>query len=241
MHTAGVVTQDKPNTDAEIFISALSAAITSGAGIVLGQLGTTGLYGLVIPASVTGGLALFPSGLLLRTGILQSQNYATNTSQEAFGTAGGPGPNATAGTSGPGGFGAGSVVPPVLSVNLPTLKGSSTGGIKKGIQINFADFIYSVATLAATSITAQAKKVAIPAPGADITPVASNLSAATALSAVINSATTKIHRQRVTMTSPAAFLVDDCDIVDLTFVAITPATSVVTLAGVVLGCSFNYN
>lgn len=239
MHTAGTFTQGKPNTDAEIFISALDAFIASGAGIVQGALGISGLVGMKIPASITGVLQLAPSGLLLRTGILQSTNYANNTSQEAYGTANGPGPSAVAGTSGPGGFNPNAVIPPILTVNLPTLTGSKSGFAGKGIQINWVDYIYSVATLAATSINAAISKFVVPV-GNDSSVANTALSANTSLSAVVNSTTAKVHRQRVTLTTPA-MITDDAAVLSIQFQAVTPATSVVTLAGVVLGCNFNFN
>lgn len=240
MHTNGWLTQGKPNTDAEIFMSAVDAFIVAGAGIVQAAIGTTGLAGMKVPASTTAVFELFPSALLLRTGILQSNNFATNTSQQAFGTANGPGPSSVAGTSGPSGFGPNSVIPPVLASNLPTLKGSTAGAAGKGIQINWLDFLYQVGTLAATSITVQAFKNAIPVPGADLSITQTALTASTGLSTVVNSTANKIHRQRVNVTTPA-MLTDDCDIVSISTGIVTPATSTVTLIGVVLGCSYNFN
>lgn len=239
MHTAGTFTQGKPNTDAEIFISALGAFISAGAGVVQSALGTSGLAGLEIPASVTGALVLYPSALLLRTGILQSQNFALNSSQNAFGTAEGPGPNSTSGTSGPSGFGPNDVVAPVTAANLPTLVGSVPGAQPKGIQVNWIDFIYQVQTLAATSVHGALSKIVTPV-GTDVSTVATVLAASTALSAVVNSTTAKVHRQRVTPTV-SSFLTDDADTLEVTFNAVTPATSIVVLAGIVLGCNFNFN
>lgn len=240
MHTAGWVTQDQPNTDGEIFISAIDAIATSGAGVVTAALGTSGLVGIKIPASITGVVQLTPSGLLLRTGVLQSQALGAARSQEAFGTAAAtPGPSAVSGTSGPSAFGVNSVIAPVLKANLPTLIGSVAGARAKGIQINWLDFIYQVGTLAATSINAQLFKLAT-ALGADVTPASTALTTSTTLSAVVNSTTAKVHRQRVTPATPA-FLIDDADVLSIVFTGVTPATSTVTLAGVVLGVSFNYN
>jgi hypothetical protein len=239
MHTAGTFTQGKPNTDAEIFISALSGFIAAGAGLAQAALGTSGLAGVAIPASVSGQLQLYPSGLLCRTGVLQTQNFALNSSQNAFGTAEGPGPNSTSGTSGPSGFGPNSIVAPVTAANLPTLVGSVAGAQPKGVQVNWVDFIYQVQTLAATSVHGALSKIVTPV-GADVTPVSTVLAASTALSAVVNSSTAKVHRTRVTPTV-ISFLTDDADTLEVTFSAVTPATSIVVLAGVVLGCSFNFN
>lgn len=239
MHTAGTFTQGKPNTDAQLFFPAMDSFIAAGAGITQSLLGTSGLVGLKIPASVTGTLNLILTSLLLRTGILQSNNYATNTSQEAFGTANGPGPSAVAGTSGPGGFNPNGVIPPILRANLPTLKGSLAGAAGKGTQINWIDFLYQVGTLAATSVTVQLNKI-VTASGSDVTPVTTALSSATAISAVLNSTTAKVHRERLTPTTPA-FITDDTDVLSVSFTAVTPATSTVTLAGIVLGCNYNFN
>jgi hypothetical protein len=161
-------------------------------------------------------------------------------SQEAFGTAAAtPGPSSVSGTSGPSAFGPNSVVPPVTAANLPTLIGSVAGATPKGIQINWVDFIYQVGTLAATSINALVAKI-VTAVGADVTPVTTNLISSSALSAVVNSTTAKVHRQRLTVSTPA-FLTDDADVLSIQVTAVTPGTSTVTLAGVVLGCSYNFN
>lgn len=239
MNTAGWITQGKPNPDAEIFISALGAFVAAGAGIVASALGTSNLIGTKIPASITGSIEIPISALLLRTGILQSTNFATNQSQEAFGTANGPGPSSVSGTSGPSGFSPDAVIPPITAANLATLKGSTAGAPKKGIQINWLDFIYQVGTLAATAVQGQLSKLSVPS-GADVSPTLVNLSSLTTLSAVVNSTTAKVHRQRVTVTTPA-MIVDDAATLLVTFNAVTPATSTVTLAGVVLGCSYNFN
>lgn len=238
MHTAGLITQNKPNTDAELFFSA--------AGCVGGTktaIGTLGFVGSQAPASSTNlPLSLNLSGLLLRTGMLQSQALGAAASQEAFGTAAAtPGPSPISGTSGPSGYGPNSVVAPVLAANLPTLKGSVPGTIPKGIQINWIDFLYQVQVGAATSIGGAAAILNSPAPGLDVTTTQTQLIASTALSAVVNSnATTKIHRQRVNTLAPA-FLITDATIIAIIMSITTPASNTVGWIGVILGCNYNFN
>jgi hypothetical protein len=238
MHTDGVFTQNKPNTDGQIFLSAMDAATIGGSGIVQAVIGSTPLVGLQIPASVTGILVMNSSGLLLRTGILQSNNFATNTSQEAFGTANGPGPSAVSGTSSPSGFGADQVVAPVLTARLPTLKGSTAGAIKKGLQINFVDWLYQTsAGTPPTSVTVKADILSTTV-GNNTPVVDTPVIASTVLNSAVN--TTSIHRVRTTPTTPT-FYVSDGSIFSATFSAVNPASAACIWAGVLLGVSFNFN
>lgn len=238
MHTAGYVTQGKFNTDLQLFISAADAV-----GGTAANIGTSGYIGKTIAASQTNAnLQLNFSGLMLRTGMLQSQALGMAASQEAFGTAAAtPGPSSVSGTSGPSAFGPNSVVAPVPAAALATLIGSVSGAAKKGIQINYMDFIYAVQTAAATSVGASAGVLTLPAPGLDLTTVATALFSATTLSAAVNSNnTTKVHRQRIII-SGAAPLVTDCSVVSVLFNVTTPVNSVVGLIGILLGCSYNLN
>ncbi|HEY1644803.1 MAG TPA: hypothetical protein VGF75_00270 [Candidatus Saccharimonadales bacterium] len=119
MRTAGPLLADTPNTDLQLFISAAQSIgfnTSTGAGTFPtatsgveadGAVETAVLDAIAVAASSTVNIKFNLTHLLVRTGILQSQNYATNTSQQAFGTAEGPGPNSTFGTSDPSGMGYG--------------------------------------------------------------------------------------------------------------------------------------
>lgn len=238
MHTAGWVTQDQPNSDGQIFISANDSALS--AGLTIAAAGTSGYIGPQIPAATAGAtITQNISSLLLRTGILNSNTFSTNRSQEAFGTANGPGPSSVAGTSGPSAFGPSSVIAPVLKANLATLIGSKAGSTAKGIQINWIDILYHIATANATSITAALSQLTT-AVGADATPTSAAIIAATALSLVFNSTTAKMHRQRLTPPT-LAMLIADGSTLQLSYAITTPAASVVTIAGAILGVSYNFN
>lgn len=121
MRTAGPILSDTPNTDLQLFVPATQGvSLNAGTGVSTPPASYVGVIAagssnaavvdtIAIAASSTVNLKFNLTELLIRTGILQSNNYATNTSQEAFGTANGPGPNATAGTSDPSGMGYGSL------------------------------------------------------------------------------------------------------------------------------------
>lgn len=244
MHTAGWLTQDKPNTDLEIFIAATQGVTSTAGGAYpspaasIAPIGGTGPGGVIFTgASITGVLA-YPLNLLLRTGILQSNNFATNTSQEAFGTANGPGPSAVAGTSGPSGFSSSGVVPPILAANLPTLKGSISGPRGKGIQINWIDYIFQVLTAIPTALTGTFSVLAFPV-GADAIPVAVKAPASVALGKAINTAG-RYHRERQTLASPI-MLVNDGSYPAAQITTVLNTTGTVGHLGIVLGCSYNLN
>jgi hypothetical protein len=247
MNTAGWVTQGKPNTDLQIFISPIAAIPfnnTLTTPISFGnpsQSITFPLSGLVVDEEHAGTYAISYqiSDLLQRLGMLQSTNFALNSSQEAFGTASGPGPSAIAGTSGPSGFGPDSVIPPVMGANLPTLIGSVAGPPKKGIQINWIDLIYQVAGDPLTSLSYVVNKITIP-PGIDQT-----LTEITLVSGVVPAGAkleniNDFTRFRVINPNPE-MLIDDMDILNIFLTAsVLNATSFSSM-GLILGCSYNFN
>lgn len=237
MHTAGVLTQGKPNTDAQLFFSADDIAVPNATHVAAG---TSGLIGWLVAASSTSVWQKQISGLLLRTGILQSTNYATNLGQQAFGTANGPGPSAVAGTSGPSGFGPNAVMAPVTKANMPTLVGSVAGAPKKGVQINTIDVLYQIQGGAATTVSVGLVTANPAAPGNDVAIATAVLIAATNLSVAVNSTNAKIHRQRLTNANPQ-MLVTDGTIVAIDGQIINPAGVTTNILGFILGCSYNYN
>lgn len=231
MRTAGLFEQDTPVPDGQAFLTALDFAGGAVATVL------AGMPVVVVPASstVTGSFSVV--GQILRTGIFATNVVATSLSQQAFGTANGPGPSSVAGTSGPNAiFGR----PPIVGAKLPTLIGPQTGSKPlKGFQINTLDFIYAVGTLAATSITGGLNRLICPAAGGAGAFTIFNDIAPTALAVTLTPGG-QLQRARITNPTPVMYATDGT-ILSIPMVITTPATSTVTIYGVILGCSFNYN
>jgi hypothetical protein len=248
MHTAGYVTQGKPNTDAQIFISinyALAYNLTPGNAVALNNAVNTQEVQIpsFVPATDTPSLMVFNiDTLLLRLGMLQSKNYAANSSQQAFGTAEGPGPNSTSGTSAPSGFGSDSVIAPIAAANLPTLIGSVSGPPAKGIQLNYIDLVYQIFGNVLASFEYQVDKITIP-PGFDQNVVISNMvPLGNVPLAFRQPMTNDISRFRISVPNPK-MLVDDGDFIQVQVAMSSPPSSGDSLAfiGLFLGCSYNFN
>jgi hypothetical protein len=154
MRTAGLLQQDSPFTDLQLFVPATQSIIftpgsgagafpTATSGITSGSSAAVVIDAIAIAASTTEVLKFNLTELLVRTGMLKS-NVLTSLSEQAFGTANGPGPNATFGTSDPSGLGYGEIVnvsdssgvetfisgsnnkPPIPASLLATLRGPFT-------------------------------------------------------------------------------------------------------------------
>lgn len=247
MNTSGLFTAGKPNTDLQIFLDASGCATVTGgtpATSVLAAIGASGYAGVVIPASASAvAVQKQINNLLLRTGMLNASGaagFATNPSPQAFGTSNGPGPNNISGTSGPLGLSAAQIVPPIPAASLATLKGPTSGAPAKGLQINTVDALYQVLGGAATAIALNLEFLNPAAPGNDIAVTPTAVVTASALNTTVNSANTKIHRVRVTLTNPA-MIVNDCTSVLVNTQATTPAGVTVGVIGWLLGCNYNLN
>jgi hypothetical protein len=286
MRTAGLLQQDSPFTDLQLFIPATQALsndeavpgtstpFTSFKGIqAAGTTAQAQVDTVLVPVSQASFNIKFNlTNLLVRTGMLRS-TALTSLSDQAFGTSNGPGPNSIPGTSDPSGFGYGAVLnettdvfstgsntkPPVSSALLPTIHGplinagTLSSGINystvgtKGIQINWIDAIYQVHGVAVSSlglilnqyIFAVGHNVAMNLQSFTSVPVAQPGAALSVNSA--NSA----HRERTVMLdsagNPVRFFTDDGTVVFATLTLATPAGSTVNVAGLVVGCSFNFN
>jgi hypothetical protein len=282
MRTAGLLQQDSPFTDLQLFIPATQALsndeavpgtstpFTSFKGIqAAGTTAQAQIDTVLVPVSQASFNIKFNlTNLLVRTGMLAGPG-----SQQAFGTSNGPGPNSIPGTSDPSGFGYGAVLNEttdvftigsntkagVPSALLPTIHGplinagTLSSGINystvgtKGIQINWIDAIYQVHGVAVSSlgvilnqyIFAVGHNVAMNLQSFTSVPVAQPSAALSVNSA--NSA----HRERTVMLdsagNPVRFFTDDGTVVFVTLTLATPAGSTVNVAGLVVGCSFNFN
>jgi hypothetical protein len=240
MQTSGTFTQDQAFPDAQIMVSAtdfMATGATPGTGLTaFAGVNMPTIFGTVAGTFVaTANL----NGLVLRTGVLAPSTPQTLSGQ-AFGTAAGlPGPSAVAGTSGPDGFGTSSIKPPVLKANLPTLIGSVAGAKKKGIQINWVDFLYVSTGVASSSILGALSQVQFPS-GTNATPVLiANLIPSTALPTTSGTAG-KITRARLTPATPA-MITTDGSVLTLSWSVVIAASVSVFFAGAILGCSYNFN
>lgn len=144
MRTAGQFLQDTPFVDGQIFLSAADCSLSGFASGPVQNLGgpTVDIYSSFTAAStscyVTGALRF-----LNRTGT--QPNY-----QEQFGTAAlVPGPSSVANTSDPLNLVG---MPPTKKASLASLTGGANGFVAKGVQINYVDLIYSIATNAMTNM-----------------------------------------------------------------------------------------
>jgi hypothetical protein len=267
MRTAGPLLADTPNTDLQLFLPATDAIVANAAVASFpviepqGGAGTTPISSILIPASASTQIQFNLSKLFVRTGILQSNNFATNTMQQAFGTANGPGPSLVEGTSDPSGFGydqgipdgdnviAGSnTLPPIQSQLLPTLLGPFPNALPKGIRIKWIDLIYVVNGVALTSLGLELVNFTFGS-GHDV-PIQwnggySDVNLPSAALA-INSTVHKAHRERCLITDLSGnpttqFLTVDGTLLTAVLIAVTPAGSTVNLLGIILGCDFNFN
>lgn len=241
MYTAGTFSQGTAFPDAEIFVSVTDfMASGSTPTNVLAALGAASVPTVAngVAGTITFAASLLP--VMLRTGVFAPSTPQTLSGQ-AFGTAAGlPGPQAAvAGTSSPSGFGIGQENPPVLRANLPTIVGSTSGARKKGVQINWIDFIYQVGAATLTSVNGSLYTLTTPAPGTALTPVTTTIVAATSLSTALPGAG-KVNRQRITVTTPLMLTVDGAqDIINL--VAVAAGSSQIFFLGAIVGCSYNFN
>lgn len=232
-HTRNRWTQDTPNTDGIISLGAPNFVITVG-GINSVILSTDG-SGIISFSNTTGGNTTnYVSNL---TSILRTGMYATpNLNQQQFGTAAlQPGPSSVANTSDPSGI---RNFPPYANSKNPIYGGITniSGVTPKGIQINWADVIYSPGANAISSLklgiaaTQYVNNVApsvtsIIAYGTNGLPVA---------------AQTNPYVSRVNVTTPNFTITNDT-MVNIQVQVITGATATFNFYGVVLGVSFNYN
>jgi hypothetical protein len=254
MHTAGILTQGKPNTDGQVFIGASSiygsAQVNMGPSNVAGPWQPKIVNVNGIPIEV---IQFLGAGLnfnitfnldfgIRRTGMLQTGNFATNISQEAFGTkAAVPGPSAVPGTSGPSGFGGDQVIPPVITSRLPTIASSTAGVQPKGVQVNWIDFIYQVVTAAPTAINLVFAEDIYP-PGLNARPIENSLGFLALAGAQLATTTANmLRRARLTPSTTPAMITDDCSKLFAGFSGTSAASSIVNLVGAVAGINYNYN
>lgn len=166
--------------------------------------------------------------LLYRTGMFATPNL----NQEQFGTAAlQPGPSSVSGTSGPSGV---IGYPPFTSANNPIKAGGATGAIPKGIQINWADVIYSPG---ANPITNASLYVYTTNFVNNAAPVQTALVTSTTLP---NAAQTNPYVSRVNAATPGFIVTGDSQL-HLQFLFNTGATATLNFYGIVLGVSFNFN
>lgn len=143
--TQGLVQQNSPNTDGQIFVGA--SEFKDVAGYATYASAGAGLFSLNIPSTDAATLFANVTAILRRTGMLATP--AQN--QEQFGTAASqPGPSSVSGTSDPLGI---QGFPPFLAAAMPTLAGPTTGPVKKGYQVTSMDVIYEVDTVALSAAT----------------------------------------------------------------------------------------
>jgi hypothetical protein len=250
MHTAGYVTQGKPNTDGQFFICASDAFIYASniggegsATLALDQVGNGAeAPAIQIAAGLSFGIGFDLNTIITRLGMLQSQNFATNSSQQAFGTAEGPGPNATSGTSSPAGFGANSVIPPVTTANLPTLIGSVSGPPKKGVQVNYIDLLYANRADVGRAVNVALQGVQFPLGlGVQATFDTNNLSYDLTSDQLAITPDQHCNRLRIPNTNPFMLTNDG----DLLTVIVSGQTGVgensLSVFGIIVGISYNYN
>lgn len=250
MHTAGYVTQGKPNTDGQFFINACDAlnyAINIGgeatAALANDNVGSElSAPAIQIPASLSFGVGFDLNTIITRLGVLQSQNYALNSSQQAFGTAEGPGPNSTSGTSGPAGFSPNSVVAPVAAANLPTIIGSVAGPPKKGVQVNYIDLIYANRLAVGRAINVALIGIKYPLGlGVAATLDENTLSYDLTDPQLAITPDSTVNRLRIPNTNPF-MLTDDGDLI---LVLVSGQTGIgsnsLSIFGIVVGISYNYN
>ncbi|HEY1645035.1 MAG TPA: hypothetical protein VGF75_01465 [Candidatus Saccharimonadales bacterium] len=280
MRTAGPLIADTPNTDLQLFVPATqSIGFNPSTGVGAFPTATAGVEAITTPsalyldaiaiaASSTVSLRFDLAQLFVRTGILQSNNFSTNTSQEAFGTANGPGPNATPGTSDPSGMGYGGIadadgteltgsntVAPVNTKLLPTLLGPFTNSASglvvaniKGVRVKWIDLIYQVLGVGLTSLALQLEGY-IANLGhdgfIDLLDVY-NVNTLTGAALAINSSPEKIHRERCTIQDAngnftTQFLFNDGTMLSAIITAVTPSGSTAKVVGIILGCDYNLN
>lgn len=229
MRTAGQLIADTPNTDGHIFIGAdelISPTLTSSA---LSQTGE-GLLIITLPAAATTNVFKTVDAIV-RSG--QAPNY-----QQQFGTAAlVPGPSGVANTSDPLGIVG---FPPFTAANTPTIKGPVTGFVPKGLQLTSFDIVYQVLTLAATSVSFGATLTAFGAQGAGaVAPVVTNIvtfgTNGLPVAVAANPVTT-----RVAVATPI-FITGLEQKIQIHLQAVTPATSTVSVFGVNINTTYNYN
>lgn len=282
MRTAGLLQQDSPFTDLQLFFSATqslnftattpSAAVpwTTFAGITAaGVVADAQVDTVAIAASTTALIKFNLNQLFIRTGMLAGPG-----SQQQFGTANGPGPNSTPGTSDPSGMGYGEIFnestgilsvgsntkAPVSSGLLPTLVGPLTnniGGVggnpnlggTKGIRIKWIDMVYRVLGVPLTSagISLYPYNFAL---GHDVASAVESVTsvpvALPSAALAINSATQKVHRERTTFLDVSTGVPPTFQFTDGTFIfaladIVTPSGSTANLAGIIVGCDYNFN
>jgi hypothetical protein len=272
MHTSGLVQQDSPNTDLQFFVPATQAvSLNTSTGVSTAPTTFVGLQAqgttnqaivdsIAVAAATTINLKFNLTEFFVRTGMLKS-GALTSLSDQAFGTAEGPGPNATPGTSGPLNLGFGASInqdtdvflegsnarPPISSTFLPTLGSIAGVGLIKGIRIKWIDTVYRVQggalTEAATTLYQYIMGI-----GHDVSMLVNSfVSVPTVLpSAALanNSTVNKLHRERQTFTdvfgNVIPFIVDDGSLVYAVVQLIT-AAGTADLAGIIVGCDYNFN
>lgn len=240
MRTAGWLEQDSPNSDAQIFLTPTDFQLQTNASLINAALGANNLPAISNTAAGAFAYNATIAGLLLRTGILNTGNFATNRSQNAFGTAAAtPGPSAVAGTSGPSGFGAGQTIAPMIGANLPTLKGSIPGSIPKGVQINSVDLLYSINTTNSVSFTGALSRISFGL-GVNLVPSVAALMAAQAVGSLVITTAGQITRSRLTPTT-AVMITNDGSAILLNIAGNNATIAGHLFLGAILNCSYNYN
>jgi len=228
-YTDGAWEQSNPSTDLQLFLGADQFTDFAGGAtypnvIVPGQIYQT------VPTGVASKFVITPQALLLRSG-----QYAT-FGQQAFGTAAAvPGPSTVAGTSGPLALPQGR--PPMTAAQMPTIAGSKSGPIPKGIQINSVDVLYQVIAAAATVATLGLTLTKFAQQAA---PVTTNL---IALGPNGLPTATGLHVQIATVAVPsAAMIVPTLDTQVVLNINLTAgAGGSINFYGAVLKCNYNFN
>ena len=221
--------QDSPNSDLEIFVGPMEW-VDASLNAVFGADGNNVPY-LNVAVSKSSALFADATAALKRTGV-----YATPAlSQQQFGTAASlPGPTQVANTSDPEGIRG---YPPFAASVLPTLVGPQGGAIKKGIQVNSIDILYTVGGSGSlTSLLTSLLSITF-IPGSATAPVTLALQNQTGAALAAGAVIQKVS---IPVTTPAFLVTTDTQLY-FRIPVTTSATASFSLYGSVLKCSYNFN
>lgn len=230
MRTAGQFLQDTPFVDGQIFLSPADM-FNSGwtSGPIQNAGGPTVDIANILTSASTTAYSSAALRFLNRTGT--QPNY-----QEQFGTAAlVPGPSSVANTSDPLNLVG---MPPTKKASLAPLTGGVNGFVPKGIQLNYIDVIYLVATNAISNfaLAVYAINYANGVAANKVTLYALNTPTGFPLTVAANP-----YVFRVPMTATQMFTNSDTKIVIHSFFQSTTSAPSLTFYGLALGVSYNFN
>jgi hypothetical protein len=229
MHTKNQFIQDTAFSDGQIFLGPSGDFIAVGGTAPTLATAGVGLLGYTLGTASSTYNLFSPISQILRTG------YAP-LFQEQFGTAASvPGPTAVANTSDPEALQQG--FPPILSANNPTIHGPFTGYRAKGIQINYVDVIYNVATAALTAATIGLTKTKFVN---NVAPLVTNY-IALANNGLPLPIQANPYVTRITVATPAFDVDTDSELILNINLSTGAASTTSIFYGCVLGISFNFN